>query len=167
MYSASSGLDFSLPAYGGLFFQGLYMVTIDQLIELSHEVNEDNEVLVLVAVTQAIHESKKGTGWSDLATKYNNWFGIKGPGSVGQIDLKTKEVVKGTEHVEKQGFSVNASIEDSFKQHRRLMNKSRYDKVRSARTPEVAFKELYKAGYATDPKYPERLLAIFNQYVII
>lgn len=138
-----------------------------KLLQAAKDVYSDLPTMQRVVVTQAIHESGFLNGGSVLANRYNNLFGIKGKGAV----LNTIEYIKGVRTQVKAEFAAYASIEDCFKAHRRLMecgvswNRSLYVPVISANTPSAAFDALYKCGYATDPKYPSKLLGIYNQYV--
>lgn len=134
--------------------------TISDLEEASHVVNSDNDILFMVAVCQAILESRKGKSWSNLALRYNNWFGIKGSGTAGSVNLKTREVIKGKDIKVTAGFSVNNNIIESFQQHRALMNKNRYKAVREAVDLVHAFSALKSCGYATDGQYAKLLTAI-------
>lgn len=140
------------------------MPTIQDIVYLAEDTNPE-KILAVVSATQAIHESRKGSGWSDLALKHNNWFGIKGSGTAGSVNLRTQEVLKGSEVTVRDGFAANYTIEESFLQHRRLMLRPRYERVRKSKTPEEAFKMLVVCGYATDKSYSEKLLRIYNQYV--
>ena len=134
--------------------------TISDLEDASHAVNSDSDILFMVAVCQAILESRKGKTWSNLALRYHNWFGIKGEGTVGSVDLKTREVIRGKDLKVTAGFAVNNNMLESFQQHRALMFKNRYKAVRNAPDLQHAFSALRTCGYATDPEYPKLLMAI-------
>lgn len=138
----------------------LLIPTISDLEDASHAVNGDNDILFMVAVCQAILESRKGKTWSNLALRYHNWFGIKGEGTVGEVDLKTREVIRGKDMFLRQGFSVNMNMIESFQQHRALMNKNRYKAVKEAKDLVHAFSALKSCGYATDDQYPKLLISI-------
>jgi flagellum-specific peptidoglycan hydrolase FlgJ len=115
-----------------------------------------------VAITQAIQESGlMGAKPSQLASKYNNYFGIKGRGAT----LPTQEYYGGTPTAVNASFAANPSMQASFQQHAHLMGNKRYQPVMAASTPSDAFVALQRAGYATDPRYANKLGAVYNRYV--
>lgn len=155
-------------------------VNISRIIEASRATNTDNPIVADLSAAQAILESGLHGKPSQLAMKYNNLFGIKGTGTGKVIDGKMKNRVNlptkeysqahGWEEVD-QFFAVNASLEDSFKQHRELFergtrdNPKRYLPVLKAKTFEEAAQAVRKAGYATDPAYPGKLIAVYKKYI--
>ena len=112
-----------------------------------------------ITLAQGILESQSGE--SDLAKTSNNHFGIK---------CKTEWTGAKTYHdddLKSECFRVYPSVEDSYKDHSEFL-KSR---------PHYAFlfqldptdydgwaKGLKKAGYATSPTYPQKLLKVINDY---
>lgn len=150
---------------------------LNNLIEDAREVYADLPHMQRVVVTQGIHESgflgKKGG--SDLAIRYNNLFGMK-----SRLDAKGKPIGKfvmlptwedtngaapGGEEQIKAPFRVFADHAECFKAHRELMQKPRYTRVIAATNVKEAFDMLYKCGYATDPRYPSKLLQTYNAVV--
>lgn len=108
------------------------------------------------------------SGWagSDLASKYNNFFGRKPErGYKGKVvNLKTREFVNGRYITPVEPFKVYETAADSFRDYVNLITKaSRYSKVLAATTPQQQFVELQKAGYATDPKYATVLTSVLNR----
>jgi flagellum-specific peptidoglycan hydrolase FlgJ len=100
-----------------------------------------------------------------LATKYNNYFGIKsGSGWKGKtVSLKTGEVFNGTPVVITDAFRVYETPEDSFRDYVKfLKSNSRYTKagVFTAATPALQAAALQKAGYATNPSYAELIASV-------
>lgn len=136
------------------------------LVDAALNIWEDDILRAKLAVTQATLESNWINGPSLLASKYNNLFGIKGSGTSGSVNLMTSEYEKGEWIRVKQPFAVNDSLEDSFNQHKTLMYRPRYVSVRGAVTLEDVFNAVWKSGYATDPKYPSKLMNIYNKYLI-
>lgn len=121
-------------------------------------------------MAQAILESsdKHGVpGNSSLARLYNNHFGIKankawiGP----KVNLKTREVIDGSDVVIGDYFRVYEDASQSFRDRVTfLQQNARYSKagVFIAKTPGEQAEALQKAGYATDPNYAailKRLIA--------
>lgn len=121
-----------------------------------------------VKMAQMIIESanSKGVpGASSLASKYNNFFGIKADRTwKGKaVNLSTGEHFNGKDVMIVDGFRVYNSVADSLKDHTDFVLKfSRYDKALNAETPEEQAKLLQSAGYATSPTYASALISIIN-----
>lgn len=135
-----------------------------QLKEIAESVWFNRDVMVNVALTQAVLESGLTNGISGLAL-HNNLFGIKGSGTNGISRMGTHEVINGREITVRDGFAVNKTLRDSFEQHRNLLSKPRYEDVLHASSEDEAFEQLYECGYATDPKYSDKLKKIFKQHI--
>jgi flagellum-specific peptidoglycan hydrolase FlgJ len=140
---------------------------IDLVCDLANECFPDNQILADLTATQAILESRLTYTPSLLATKYNNLFGIKGEGTgiPRSVSLSTHEFYGGHMHVVPQPFANNATLEDSFAQHKKLFDLPRYRNLYSAKTFEEAAHLIHQDGYATDPAYPKLLIDIYNEYV--
>lgn len=117
-----------------------------------------------LAIAQGALESDWGR--SGLASKYNNFFGIKKDGAdrwTGRIiNLPTKEEKDGRVVVVHADFRWYEEPFQSFYDRRRFLEKNpRYRKngVFSASTPEEQAWALQRAGYATDSKYAEKLIS--------
>lgn len=140
--------------------------------KIAKEVFADKPVVAQLCLAQAILESRLRSIPSTLAFKYNNLFGIKGKGTRGFVQLQTKEQDStGNESTVASGFASNATVEDSINQYRNLLEKgtkdkpTRYAKVLAAKTFEEAATEIRKAGYATDIKYTQMLIDIYNTVI--
>ncbi len=138
---------------------------IELIKKLSDELYPKDPILAAMTITQAILESRLAGKPSQLAIKYNNLFGIKGKGTAGTVALPTQEFENGKMVTVSQEFAWNVTLMDSLKQHKRLLEKDRYTKVRIAKTFEEAADEIRKAGYATDPAYTKLLISTYNKYV--
>lgn len=112
------------------------------------------------------------TGWgrheitADNGTGSHNLFGIKaGPDWSGsKAKNATHEYVDGARVSAREPFRVYASYTDAFVDHARLIgNSPRYSAVRQAGSPEQAAHALQAGGYATDPRYAEKLISIMHQ----
>ena len=147
-------------------------INIPTIIKICLDSYKDYPILGQLTACQAILEAGLArTPPSGLALRYNNLFGMK-PGSIvregtaGVILLDTKEYIKGKMVTVKQPFLRNKELEDSIDQHRKLFDSlSRYAGLKTCKTIEEACKEVYRAGYATDPNYPSKLLSIYNKYL--
>jgi flagellum-specific peptidoglycan hydrolase FlgJ len=119
-------------------------------------------------MAQAILESsdKHGVpGNSTLARMHNNHFGIKADKSwLGpKVNLKTREVIDGSDVVIGDFFRVYEDVTQSFRDRVTFLKRhARYTKagVFTAKSPEEQAEALQTAGYATDPKYASILKSL-------
>jgi len=112
------------------------------------------------------------TGWGkripiDKHTKKfsYNLFGIKGKGTNGSVEVWTHEYIAG-EKVKVIGeFRAYNNYSESFIDYGNLiLGAKRYKQaVLNKSNPRKYIEALWKAGYATDPKYPGKVLAIAEQ----
>ncbi len=110
-----------------------------------------------ITMAQAILES--GSGNSPLAKKGNNHFGIKCHGWKGK-SMKVDDDKK------KECFRVYNDAGESYKDHSLfLQNGQRYAFLFSYQKTDYKSwaKGLKKAGYATNPKYPQLLIKIIEE----
>ncbi|KFE68654.1 glucosaminidase domain-containing protein [Hyalangium minutum] len=117
-----------------------------------------------VTLAQAMLES--GSGKSGLATKGNNFFGIKGEGPAGHVTMPTKEFLNGKWVTVDANFRKYNSPAESFADHGKfLRDNKRYANAFKHTDDAAQFaKEIHKAGYATDPEYSNKLISIINKY---
>ncbi len=122
-----------------------------------------------VTIAQSILES--GWGRSQLTTKYNNYFGIKcsalvSPHQRGCVAMPTYEYVKGKKKKYIQRFRTYSSMEKSFLDHGRLLNYlDRYNPAfKYPNDPDKFIRAVHKAGYATDPKYSDSVIALMKKW---
>jgi len=111
------------------------------------------------------------TGWgrrtisrSDGSTA-NNLFGIKATGWKGdRATVNTHEYSNGVRHTERADFRAYASPAESFADYVRLLKQNpRYRQALEAGGDVRRFAgALQQAGYATDPRYADKLSAIAN-----
>lgn len=112
-----------------------------------------------IILAQAILES--GAGKSDLSSRSNNHFGIK-----CHSDW-TGESVRHDDDSNQECFRKYNDPAESFKDHALfLTSRSRYADLFSL--PKDDYKDWAKglraAGYATDPKYPDKLITYIERY---
>lgn len=117
-------------------------------------------------IAQACLESADGQ--SVLSAKYHNYFGMK-PGGTWKgptVNMETTEYEHGKPVKIPQPFRVYASVGECITNHIQMLQRvSVYTTAGlfKAATPELQAKCLLKAGYATDPHYPSKLIAIINE----
>jgi hypothetical protein len=114
-----------------------------------------SEPLRRLTLAQAALES--GYGKSTLASKYNNYFGIKGKGPAGSVKMWTNEDWGGKRHKILANFRAYHNAEESFKDHLKLLHQPRYSRVLAAASFDEAAMEVKRAGYATDYNYTNLL----------
>jgi flagellum-specific peptidoglycan hydrolase FlgJ len=118
-------------------------------------------VLASITIAQGILESASGA-----SAPGNNLFGIKG---IGQ-ELNTKEFINGEWVTIKDGFRVYDSWSESISDHSSfLLVNTRYTRSGffercKALDYKGAAQALQNAGYATDPQYATKLIALIEQY---
>lgn len=110
-----------------------------------------------ITLAQGILES--GSGRSDLAVKANNHFGVKcGSGYNGRTYHKDDDK-------KNDCFRVYANADESFRDHSLFLQRPHYADLFKLRITDYKgwAKGLKKAGYATNPKYPELLIEVIEQ----
>jgi len=142
---------------------------IDDIVPVAKEMQASHGIMPSIILAQAILESDWGT--SELSAKYNNLFGIKSfSHNDHSVKLETKEYKDGKWVSIKANFKVYASWSDCIRDHTLLFVQGvdwdpyLYQGVLLADDYQTAAKALQVAGYATDPGYAEKLIALINQY---
>lgn len=111
-----------------------------------------------ITLAQGILES--GAGEGDLTKRANNHFGIKCHGWTG-------EKVYHDDDRKQECFRKYTHPRESFKDHSSfLTSRSRYASLFKLNKKDYKgwAKGLRKAGYATDPKYPVKLISLIERY---
>lgn len=135
-----------------------YINYIEQYRELAILHQQEFGIPASITLAQGLLES--GAGNSELAKVANNHFGIKchknweGRGFY-QDDDEANEC-----------FRCYDSPESSFEDHARFLKKTRYNSLFELEVTD--YKEwargLKRCGYATDPRYPDKLISIIERY---
>lgn len=148
-------------------FTGSQTEFIESLVPGARESFEKYKVYPSLIIAQAIHES--GWGKSGLATKGNNLFGIKadsrwdGP----KVNMKTAEYKGNNKYYINADFRKYNDFSKSVVDHGRFLSENpRYSKngVFSSKNSQEQAQALQKAGYATDPKYAQKLINTIKTY---
>lgn len=112
-----------------------------------------------ITLAQAILES--GVGQGRLAQQARNHFGIK-----CHLGWEGDSIIHDDDELD-ECFRKYTRVEQSFEDHSLfLVNRSRYRFLFSLRPDDYKgwAKGLKKAGYATDPKYADKLISIIERY---
>ncbi|MBA1335274.1 MAG: Flagellar protein FlgJ [peptidoglycan hydrolase] [Firmicutes bacterium] len=133
---------------------------IEQILPGAQEGYRKYRILPSLTLAQAILESDWGTRMAD-----NNVFGIKATSSWkgDTVEAWTNEYIDGKMQRVKAVFRAYGSIAESIADHIELVGKAaRYQAVRETDNYKDAAQAIAKAGYATDPMYAEKLIAIIE-----
>lgn len=137
----------------------IVLAYIDKYKDVAQKNMRNHGVPASIALAQAILESGAGTG--DLSRQANNHFGIKchkdwnGP-SVKHDDDEAQEC-----------FRKYENVYDSYQDYANFLRGRRwYDPLFKLEQNDYKgwAKGLKKAGYATDPGYPTKLIGIIERY---
>ena len=135
-----------------------YLDYIAKYRDLAIEQQRKHKIPASITMAQGILESAAGK--SELAVKANNHFGVKctsdWPGRTYRHDDETKN----------ECFRRYADVKDSYEDHSLFLKRKRYESLFSL--PIGDYKNwaygLKACGYATDPKYPEKLIRLIELY---
>lgn len=118
-----------------------------------------------------VAQSALETGWGKHFIRdqnqmnANNLFGIKAHGAQNKVEALTTEYIDNKPVHEVAEFKSYASMLESFLDYVSLLQTKRYEKaLASAEDPKAFLTELQNAGYATDPDYAKKVLAIYENH---
>ena len=135
-----------------------YLAYIDAYRDMAIEQQRNHQVPAAITMAQGLLESAAGK--SDLALNANNHFGIKCGG-----DWVGRKTYKDDDH-SNECFRVYADVMDSYEDHSLFLLRKRYESLFALAIDDYqgwAY-GLKTCGYATDPKYPEKLIRIIETY---
>lgn len=143
--------------------QGDYEARVKEYISkyrvLAMQEQKRSGIPASITLAQGIHETQAGA--SELATQANNHFGIKCKKNW------TGETFAHTDDAPDECFRKYARAEDSYRDHSEYLSKTpRYaDLFKLSATDYAAWAiGLKRAGYATNPKYPQVLIKLVEDY---
>ena len=140
----------------------------EDILAEAYRAKETTGLPASILASQCILE----TGWGKRVPvcrktkKYSyNLFGIKGKGTNGSVEIWTHEYINGEKVKVIAEFRAYNNYSESFIDYGNLiLGKKRYkNAVINKGDPKKYIYEIWKAGYATDPKYPEKILRIAKQ----
>lgn len=115
-------------------------------------------------IAQAILES--GWGSSVLASKYNNYFGLKCGGAWNgkSVNMSTQEeYTVGVMTDIRDNFRVFDDFDDGIRGYFEFTNYSRYANLKGVTSPEEYCRLIKEDGYATSSTYVDNLMRIINE----
>lgn len=137
-----------------------YQEYIDTYSDMAIEQQKNHGIPASITLAQGLLES--GAGNSRLAKEGNNHFGIK-----CHTEWKGDTMLR-NDDAPNECFRVYDSALESFNDHSRFLLKKRYESLFSL--DPLDYKGwaagLKKCGYATDPNYASRLIAIIERYAL-
>lgn len=158
--------NIKLPFFAAMMFLGsisaagqdAFQAYIETFSPVAIAQQEEFGIPASITLAQGILESNAGR--STLATEGHNHFGIKchnewnGPSMLRDDDAPD------------ECFRVYSSAEESYKDHSRFLLRPRYQSLFTLEETDYSSwaHELKKCGYATDPNYAPRLIAIIERY---
>ena len=151
-------IPFSLGINAQMRWNQAYQQYINQYKDLAIEQMHKYSIPASITLAQGLFES--GAGLSALAKRGNNHFGIKCHGWTGAKTYHTDDAPD-------ECFRAYRNVRDSYEDHSRfLVNGNRYRNLfRLGITDYKGWaRGLKAAGYATNPKYADRLIEIIQLY---
>ena len=134
-----------------------YLGYIDRYKGIAIETFQTHGVPASITLAQGLLESNAGGSY--LATRGNNHFGIKCHKWAG-------EVVEYDDTLKHDCYRKYGAPEDSFLDHAKFLCAKRYRPLHELDSTDYRgwAEGLRKCGYAEDPAYPQKLIAIIDQY---
>lgn len=131
---------------------------IEQWREVAVEQMQMHGIPASITLAQGLLES--GNGNSELARRSNNHFGIKCHGDWGGKRVYHDDDRRG------ECFRKYKDASDSYQDHSVFLKKQRYEFLFDLKPTDYKgwARGLKKAGYATDPKYPQKLIDLIERY---
>ncbi|MCK1993840.1 LysM peptidoglycan-binding domain-containing protein [Peribacillus muralis] len=139
---------------------------INEIAPYALRIYEEFKILPSVIIAQACLES--GYGTSALAKQGKNIFGTKGDYKGESIIFQTIEYVNGAPVQVRNKFRKYPTWEESLRDLANLYafgtswNRNLYSFVIGEKDYKKAVKAIFDAGYATDPKYTEKLVNLIE-----
>ena len=135
-----------------------YEAYIEKYAEFAIQCQNEHHIPASITLAQGILES--GAGESSLAKECNNHFGIKcGSDWYGRSTRRNDDRPN-------ECFRCYKSAKESYDDHAKFLQRQRYAflydyKITDYKSWAYGLKQ---AGYATDPKYPQKLINIIETY---
>jgi len=163
----------SFKIYLGNLYTAKPIIERDQYLNFASQLAVDSYhktgMSAALQTAQAILET--GWGQSIPVDKYTgqfsyNLFGIKGTGTNGSVISNTWEVYNGVKFRVDANFRAYNNVGESWDDHKKiLLDLSRYEPYRAVMYDStLGAWAIRRAGYATDPQYPIKLMNIIKQY---
>lgn len=135
-----------------------YEAYIEKYADLAVASQKEYHIPASITLAQGLLESAAGE--SRLAQKCNNHFGIKCGDSWYGKTMHQDDDARG------ECFRCYNNVKSSFDDHAKFLQRQRYSFLFDYAITDYKSwaKGLRQAGYATDPKYPDKLIKIIEDY---
>lgn len=135
-----------------------YIAYIEQYSEIAMVEQARHQIPASITLAQALLES--GAGKSQLAQESNNHFGIKCHSNWEGEKVYHDDDKKG------ECFRKYSKVIESYEDHSLFLKRERYQTLFTYKVTDYKSWAygLKAAGYATDPKYPSKLIKIIEDY---
>lgn len=147
-----------LPARAQMKWNQQYQLYFDQYKDLAIEEMLRYRIPASITLAQGVFESRAGL--SDLATRGNNHFGIKCHGWTGRTIAQDDDAVG-------ECFRAYDNARQSYEDHSRFLSgNARYARLFSLSPGDYRgwAQGLKDCGYATNPRYAQKLIEIIELY---
>lgn len=138
----------------------VYEDYISEYSEMAMSQQTDYGIPASITLAQGLLESSAGR--SRLATEGNNHFGIK-----CHADWKGETMLR-DDDAPNECFRVYEDARESYRDHSLFLRRERYRKLFDLEVTDYQgwAEGLSQCGYATDPNYPAKLIAIIERYAL-
>jgi hypothetical protein len=166
----------SFKIYLGDIYGAQPVIEKDKFLEVASSMATESWETTGMSATLQTAQAILETGWGQSVPvdKYTgnfsyNLFGIKGTGTIGSVISNTWEVYNGVSFRTDASFRAYRNIQESWDDHKNiLLNLERYKPFREVmHDSTLGAYAIRRAGYATDPQYPIKLIRIINQYNLL
>ena len=132
----------------------VYLRYIEQYKDMAIEQEQLHQIPAYITIAQGLLES--AAGQSELAKKANNHFGIKCSSNWPGRGIQYKG----------DCYRKYASVRESYEDHSQFLLRKRYESLFALSITDYKgwARGLKACGYAEDPKYPEKLISLIEQY---
>lgn len=135
---------------------------ITTIAEEAQQLQDQTHLFASITIAQAILESNWGQ--SELAIEANNLFGIKGSYDDQSSILPTTEVIDGETIIIDDEFKKYATVQESMIDHIHFLSGGTYEAISTSKNYKETAYALQDGGYATDPDYAEKLIALIEEF---
>ncbi|MBI2874462.1 MAG: glucosaminidase domain-containing protein [Firmicutes bacterium] len=136
---------------------------VNKVLAMAREAETRFGVPAAVAVGQAVLETGYGSH-----VRGNNLFNIKWTGSGKHTELYVQEWIGGKPRWVRARFRAYDSWQESLEDWCRLMQAPRYDQCLAHTGDPINYIDcIWRSGYATDPRYPQKVVQIMRRHGLI
>lgn len=135
---------------------------IEEMAAPAQRLHAETQLFPSIIIAQAILESDWGQ--SDLAQSANNLFGVKGEHNNQSVVMETAEYVDNERITIDDQFKKYDSVQQAMEDHLVFLKGASYQPVLNATNYREAAESLQAGGYATDPRYADKLIELIEQF---